>query len=78
MTTTGLFPGQSRKDYDALPGINVSLLLRGRRSMAHLKQERDCPTPPSAAMDLGNAIHAACLEPAAFAAQYVTAASWTL
>lgn len=70
---TGLYPGLTRVEYERIPAINVSTLEHFERSAAHAREAMIHPKAPSAAMDLGTALHVAVLEPARFAKEYVAA-----
>lgn len=70
-TEPGVYPGLPRREYDQIEAINISMLLNGRQTMAHLKyamQNRDEQTD---AMKVGSALHCAVLEPEFFNARYV-------
>ena len=66
----GIHRGVPAEVYHAWPLPSNSRLTTLRRSPAHLKYELEHPTPPTAAMRLGTALHAAVLEPSAFAETY--------
>jgi len=58
-----IFPGKPRAEYDAIKALNISTLLHGVRSMAHLKSYLDNPTvETSDALDIGIATHIAVYE----------------
>lgn len=61
-----IFPGISRTDYNKIDAINISLLVEGERSMAHLKHAMDNPKESTPAMEKGTATHLAVFEPAEF------------
>ena len=67
----GLMKGVSYADYDRLPGLRSSTLKDMRQSPAHARYRLDHPMPATAAMRLGEATHAAVLEPDRFEMQYV-------
>lgn len=62
----GIFPGMQRAEYERIDAVNISLLIEGLRSMAHLKYAMDHGTEDTAALMLGRAIHLAVFEPADF------------
>ncbi len=61
-----IFPGISRSDYFQIDAMNISLLIEGERSMAHLKWALDHKKETTDAMERGTAMHLAVLEPAEF------------
>lgn len=67
----GVLPGLSYEAYAALPGLRSSYLRHFRRTAAHAREEELRPSAPSAALELGNAIHTAILEPALLEQRYV-------
>lgn len=69
--TPGIYPGLSRAEYDAIPGVNQSLLKQFRRSPAHAKQYLDDPSPATPSQALGTAIHTAVLDLDGFHRDYV-------
>lgn len=66
-----ILPGISRADYFKIEAINISLLVEGERSMAHLKYAMEHPKPSTPAMEKGTAVHLAVFEPEVFANQTV-------
>lgn len=60
---TGVFEKMPRAEYDALSFLNYSRLKFLSRSPKAFRQNWDQPTPPTAAMILGNHAHTAILEP---------------
>lgn len=68
-----IYPNLSRADYDAIDAVNQSTLKLFRKTAAHARQAITNPKAPTAAMDLGNAIHCMILEPKRFADSYVIA-----
>lgn len=70
----GLYFGKHRSEYDAVERMNISLLIHGLRSMAHLKEAIDHPTFESTtAMQVGTATHVAVYEPNTFDSRVVAA-----
>lgn len=61
----------TEKDYRAAPGMNVSLLVHGLKSMRHLRWEMDHPTEQTPAMRRGTMAHTFILEPDEFHKRYV-------
>ena len=61
-----IFPGISRADYLAIDALNISMLIEGERSMAHLKYALDHAKETTDAMERGTAMHLAVLEPSEF------------
>lgn len=59
----GIYERMSFEDYAAVPALNGSKILHMRRSPMKYKHERDNPTPPSPAMELGTLVHRMVLEP---------------
>jgi len=59
----GLFPGVAYETYAQWPGLRSSYLRQFRRTALHARQERIEPAAPSPALNLGNGIHTAILEP---------------
>lgn len=70
---TGLFPGITRAEYEAIPAANASMLEHFEQSPAHAREAMIRPRKPSSAMEFGTAFHVAILEPKRFAAEYVAA-----
>lgn len=71
---TGVFPGTSRAKYDAIDAMNISTLLHGLKSMAHLKWFLDHRQGQSSEdLDIGIATHLAVFEPAEFEKRVCTA-----
>lgn len=71
MISDGIYPGMSRAEYHAIKAVNQSLLKQFARSAAHAREYMMHPPEPTEAMDDGNAIHCAVLEPKRFADTYV-------
>jgi len=71
--SSGIFPGVSYEEYASWPGLRSSYLRHFRRTPAHAYEASVAPEQPSAAMDLGTAIHTAVLEPGAFEKRYARA-----
>lgn len=70
----GVHPGTSRAKYDAIDAMNVSTLLHGLKSMAHLKYRLDhIVTETSEDLDIGTATHLAVFEPAEFEKRVILA-----
>lgn len=72
----GLYQGYLEKQYDKIPALRSSDLKKILRSPAHYKAEKDGKTPPPSAQkqksfDVGDAFHAAVLEPQRYAKQFV-------
>jgi exodeoxyribonuclease VIII len=67
----GIHPGMSRSDYLKIKAVNVSLLVEGERSMAHLKWAMDHAKEPTDAMKRGTAVHMAVFEPEEFESKTV-------
>lgn len=61
----------SRAVYEAHEGINYSILKLYGRSPAHAQEEMLHPRMPGKAMETGEALHVAVLEPGRFEAEYV-------
>ncbi len=64
-----ILPGISREEYDKIDALNISLLIEGERSMAHLDYASKNEVKPTDAMERGTALHLAVLEPAKFDAR---------
>lgn len=58
-------------EYQGRRSLNISALKNIGRSPLYYRYRLDHPTPPTAAMELGTATHAAVLEPDRFALDYV-------
>lgn len=58
-----IYPGMSRAEYDKIDAINISTLVKGLKSMAHLKYALEHPEPPTDALRIGTAVHIAVFEP---------------
>src|SRR5262249_17341765 len=69
----GVYPGVSFEEYHRWPGANFSMLKLFERSAAHARELMLHPAESTPAQALGNAVHAAVLEPDRFAADYVVA-----
>ena len=65
-TPNNISPGMPRDAYDQVERLNISLLLKGQRTLAHLKYAREHPAKPSDAQRLGLALHEALLEPGTY------------
>lgn len=61
-----ILPSISREDYNAINALNISLLVEGDRSMAHLKYAIEHKRESTPAMEKGTALHLAVFEPAEF------------
>lgn len=59
----GIYPGIDRAAYDAIKAINISTLIHGTRSMAHLREAMLHPEEPTRAMLVGQAVHVSVFEP---------------
>lgn len=68
---TGIFPGVPYEVYASWPGLRSSYLRHFRRTPAHAHYQALHPDAPSPAMDLGNLIHTAILEPERLEQRYV-------
>jgi hypothetical protein len=69
----GVFPAMSESDYHRGPGreaLSKSLLVELARSPLHCKQAMESPREPTAAMQIGSAVHCAILEPSRFQDTY--------
>lgn len=66
----GLYPCQDSA-YREAEGVNISLLVHGLNSMAHLKYQLDNPQPSTDAMRFGTAVHYATYEPDSLAKHVV-------
>jgi hypothetical protein len=69
----GIYRDVPEPDYRAWHGKSVSALKIAHRSLASYRYALTHPTEPTAAMELGTAVHVAVLEPDRFAAEYVGA-----
>lgn len=61
----------TEQEYRAAPGMNVSLLVNGLRSMKHLRWEMDNPSPSTPAMKRGTMFHCYLLQPPEFNRRFV-------
>lgn len=61
--TAGIFPRVSYEEYAQWPGLRSSYLRHFRRTALHAWNESQAPASPGPALNLGNAIHTAILEP---------------
>lgn len=61
-----ILPGISRSDYLKIDATNISTLIEGERSMAHLKYAMEHQKESTPAMEKGTALHLAVFEPAEF------------
>ena len=59
------------EEYQAIDAINWTTLKHMRTSPAHYKWHLENPTPHTASMELGTAVHCAILEPERFAREFV-------
>ncbi len=59
----GIYPGMTREEYLNIRASNISTLIRGVKSMAHLKASFDEPREETDALRLGIATHIAVFEP---------------
>lgn len=67
----GIYPGTPKRDYLAWDALNQSVLTKMARSESHARQEYLVSTPAKPAQVLGDALHAAALEPGIFERNYV-------
>jgi hypothetical protein len=67
----GIHPGIDFPTYWSWPRMHHSDLVEFNRSAAHARQAMEHPDVPTPALELGHAVHAAILEPARFAAEFV-------
>ena len=70
----GVYENVPHEEYHSWNAINASGLKNIARSPAYYKHEREHPTPPTDAMILGTAQHAALMEPDKFKKIYVPVA----
>jgi exodeoxyribonuclease VIII len=63
----------SRDKYEIIEAVNYSVLKHFDKSAAHAREEILHPKEPTKAMEIGNAIHLAILEPDRFRSEYVLA-----
>lgn len=70
MNKPGISVGVSYQDYEREPGLRSHVLTDMRRSPMHCRYNLDHPREASDAMVLGEATHAAVLEPERFKKQY--------
>lgn len=68
---TGQIKQDSRAEYEAHEGINYSILKLYGRSAAHAQEQMLHPKAHTPAMETGQALHVATLEPGRFEAEYV-------
>lgn len=66
----GLETGVSWDDYRQFAAMNPSTLVIGLSSMRRLRWSWDHPSAPTAAQQLGSAVHTLCLEPREFERRY--------
>ena len=66
----GIYPGLSYREYDAIDAVRASLLKMFDRTPAHARYEMLHPKGDTAALRMGDALHAAILEPRRFEAEY--------
>ncbi len=62
----GCFPGMTRREYLSIDAVNISTLLEGRKTMAHLRYAMDHYKESTDAMRIGIALHIAVFEPSEF------------
>lgn len=67
----GIYPGTPKRDYLAWGALNQSVLTKMARSESHARQEYLVSAPAKPAQVLGDALHAAALEPGIFERNYV-------
>lgn len=67
----GIEIGVSYSDYDQIPALRSHVIQDMRRSPAHCRYNLDHPAEATDAMVLGEAVHAAVLEPDRFESMYV-------
>jgi hypothetical protein len=67
----GVYPGVSREVYDSWPYANHSTLVKFNDSAAHAQEYILNPPPPTEALELGQAVHQAVLEPGTFVEEWV-------
>jgi hypothetical protein len=70
MTAPGLYLSLSRDAYEAIPAPHYSKLKHLRRSPAHARHALLHPEPPTAALEIGSAVHLAVLERERFDQEY--------
>lgn len=66
----GIYDGVSQAVYQSWPAVNHSKLKEFRKTPAHALYALKHPKPPTKALDIGEAGHAAILEPARFEAEF--------
>ncbi len=69
----GIYPGMPRREYEAIEAARFSFIKHFRRTPAHAREELLHPKEPTEALDFGNALDCALLEPERFAEEYVVA-----
>jgi hypothetical protein len=69
----GVYDHVPRSIYEAWDAVNFSTLKAFGRTPAHAKHELDFPTEATPAQAMGDAVHAAILEPERFAREYIGA-----
>jgi len=69
----GIFRDVPRNDYHAWDAAHATGLKRFEKSAAHAREAMLHPPEPTAALDVGDALHAAVLEPVRFATEYAVA-----
>ena len=62
-TKTGIFRGIQRAEYETIDAMNISTLINGVKSMAHLKQYMSERREMTDALRIGIAVHIAVFEP---------------
>jgi exodeoxyribonuclease VIII len=66
----GLYRNMTEAEYRAAPGLNISLLKVMARTPAHCFQELVAPVASTPTQELGQAFHAALLEPSKFHGEF--------
>ncbi len=69
----GIYRDVREADYRAWDANNVSAMKHAAKSLAHYRYEKLHPSPPTAAMELGRALHCCVLEPDRFPTDYAGA-----
>ena len=69
----GIYPDLSREEYENIEAINYSILKHFDKSPAHARHEMLHPKKPTPAMETGQMIHKAILEPKRFYEDYIQA-----
>jgi hypothetical protein len=63
VTPDGVYERMPFDEYQRIDALNGSSVIHLRRSAMHYRYERDHPSPPSPAMELGTIVHRMILEP---------------